>query len=451
MLASKPARSWWLMPVAAVLVVSALLAVPRLVSRQAPPAAGPELPVSLGRDSAASNDRVITSLQQRLKDNPEDYSSHINLANAYLQRVRETADPSLYTKADDLLSRAESLNPNDSALYTSRAALALARHDFAAALRDGQRAAVADPSNAAALGYVGDAQIELGRYEDAIRTYQAMVDRRPNFGSYARVAHARELYGDPEGAAEAMGMAIEAGSGVPENTAWAHVQRGNLYFLMGRLDDAASEYGVSLRALDGYALALAGQAQVSATRGDLPRAATLYERAFNRMPSPEYAILLGDVYAEMGEERKAREQYELVGAIHELQRANGVNTDMETALYLADHGVDLERSLSTARAAYEARPSIHAADALAWTLYKTGEYREAQRYATEALRLGTFDPTKLFHAGMIAKALGQEEKARQYLARALSRNPRFSVLYADQAAAALEELGGAPRAAEEGR
>jgi tetratricopeptide (TPR) repeat protein len=96
--------------------------------------------------------------------------------------------------------------------------------------------------------------------------------------------------------------------------------------------------------------------------------------------------------------------------------------------------------LQKARSAYDARPSIHAADVLAWTLYKTGDYAEAQPYASEALKLGTRDPLKLFHVGMISKALGQKEQAQEYLQQAVDLNPNFSLLYGDTAAAALDEL-----------
>jgi tetratricopeptide (TPR) repeat protein len=63
-----------------------------------------------------------------------------------------------------------------------------------------------------------------------------------------------------------------------------------------------------------------------------------------------------------------------------------------------------------------------------------GNYQEAQRYASEVLQLYTRDPLKLFHAGMIAKALGEKEQAREYLQQAIDLNPHFSLLYADEAA-----------------
>jgi tetratricopeptide (TPR) repeat protein len=277
-------------------------------------------------------------------------------------------------------------------------------------------------------------------YEEAIASYQEMVDRRPDFASFSRVAHARELYGDPEGAIEAMEFALQAGSGTPENVAWAHVQLGNLWFTSGELGEARKAYGLSTKTIDAYAPALAGRARVATARGDLDRAATLYRQAFNRMPLPEYAIALGDVYAAMGETDKAKQQYDLVGSMDKLLRKNGVDTDLEIALFNADHDIDLRSSLEKARAAYDARPSIHAADVLGWTLYKAGNYEEAQKYSSEALRLGTRDPLKLFHAGMIAKALGRDEQAREYLQRAIDLNPHFSLLYADEAADSLKTL-----------
>jgi tetratricopeptide (TPR) repeat protein len=399
-----------------------------------------QLPLDFRQSAGTSTDTLIGSLQERIRENPNDFDSHIGLADAYLQRVRETGDPTLYTKTEDLLDKASKLQGESPELFAARGSLALARHDFEAALGHGSRALALDPENARYHGIVGDAQIELGMYEEAIASYQEMVDRKPDFASFSRVAHARELYGDPEGAIEAMEFALQAGSGTPENVAWAHVQLGNLWFTSGKLGEAQKAYGLSTKTIDAYAPALAGRARVATARGDLEQAATLYKQAFNRMPLSEYAIALGDVYAAMDDLKKAEERYELVRNLDKLLRTNGVDTDLEIALFNADHGIDLRSSFEKARAAYDARPSIHAADTLSWTLYKVGNYQEAQRYASEALQLNTRDPLKLFHAGMIAKALGEKEQAREYLQQAIDLNPHFSLLYADEAADSLKTL-----------
>ena len=58
----------------------------------------------------------------------------------------------------------------------------------------------------------------------------------------------------------------------------------------------------------------------------------------------------------------------------------------------------------------------------------------------EALQLGTRDARLLFHAGMIYKAAGDPDRARDYLGQALALNPRFHPLQAETAARTLAEL-----------
>jgi tetratricopeptide (TPR) repeat protein len=431
---------WALIPVLAALVALAMLAMLAFMRGESPAERRARLPFDFRETAGTSTDNLVGSLQQQIRENPKDFEAHIKLANAYLQKVRETGDPTLYTKTEELLNEARKLQPQSPELFASRGTLSLARHDFTAALKYGTQALASDPQSARYHGIVGDAQIELGMYDEAIDSYQEMVNVRPDFAAFSRVAYARELYGDPEGAIEAMEFALKAGSGTPENVAWAHVQLGNLWFGSGELDEAEKAYDRSTKTVSAYAPALAGQAKVAAARGNLGLASKLYKLAFNRMPLPEYAIALGDVYAKMGEKEKAEAQYELVKSMDKLLRANGVNTDLEIALFYADHGMDLEASLEKARSAYKVRPSIHAADAVSWTLYKTGNSKEARKYSEEALKLGTRDPLKLFHAGMIAKSLGQKEQAREYLQQAIDLNPHFSLLYSGEAADALESL-----------
>src|ERR671912_1390247 len=315
---------WALIPVLAALATLATLALLR-GERSADQRV--ELPFDFRQTAGTSTDSLIGSLQEKIRDNPKDFDSHINLANTYLQKVRETGDPALYTRTEDLLNNARKLEAQSPQSFATRGSLDLARHDFAAALQNGTRALALDPENARYHGIVGDAQIEQGMYEEAINSYQEMVDRRPDFDSFSRVAYARELYGDPEGAIEAMEFALQAGSGTPENVAWARVQLGNLWFGSGDLKEAEKAYAISTENVNAYAPALAGQARVAAARGHLRSASRLYKQAFNRMPLPEYAIALGDVYAAMGNEEKAEGQYELVRSMDRLLRANGVNTD----------------------------------------------------------------------------------------------------------------------------
>jgi len=157
------------------------------------------------------------------------------------------------------------------------------------------------------------------------------------------------------------------------------------------------------------------------------------------MPTSEYVIALGNVYKASEQTVKANRHHARVRAIGDA-RANGMDVDMEIALFGADHDRNLLEALRCARQAFEARPSIYAADVSAWTLYKMGRYAEAYEMSRHALRLGTKDAMLFFHAGMICKQLSRWGKARDSLEQALAINPRFSLQYAEEAVHTLKDL-----------
>jgi tetratricopeptide (TPR) repeat protein len=402
--------------------------------------ASARLRAAADQQRTTKTEELIGSLQDRIYQAPTDADAHALLGAAYVQRARETGDPSYYTKAEAVLHKALKLDPQHVEALIGAGTLALGRHEFREALTLGEQARTLNPTIPRIYGVISDAQIELGLYDAAVGTIQTMVDLRPDLSSYSRVSYARELHGDVPGAIEAMQAAVAAGGPSIENTQWVRVQLGHLYFNRGDLATAEATYQRALAQLPDDVHALAGLARVHAARGEYATAIKLYTDVTQRMPLPEYVIALGDVYATHGDDQQAQHQYDLVKAIDTLSAANGVNTDLELALFFADHDIDLETSLSKARAAYAARPSIHAADVLAWTLYKTGSYTEAQHYAAEALALGTRDPLMLFHAGMIAHARGQHEQARAYLQQAMDLNPHFSLLHGERAVTTLKEL-----------
>lgn len=408
---------------------------------EAPPAVSTRTSAALFGPTGGGKalDRTIASLQERLRANPDDWRSHADLGLAYLQKGRLTADPSWYTKADGVLVRSLSLNKGENShAVLGMGVLSLARHDFAEALAWGRQARSLDSYDAEARGVIGDALVELGRYPEAIQAFQEMIDLRPDLSSYARVSYARELHGDISGAIGAMTEAQAASGGAPEDAAWVASQLGDLYLSADRVARAEREYRRGAYLAPDYVLPQVGLAKVAAIRGDIERATEKLAGVVDRYPAPEFVILLGDLYGAAGRNDEADAQYELVRAMQQLYRDNGVNTDLEVALFNADHGVDLVAALEGARDEYRRRQSIHAADALAWTLYRSGRYREAARYSRESLRLGTRDPLLHFHAGMIAFRLGDRAGAERHLSAALAINLNFSFLHRDVAERTLE-------------
>ena len=130
-----------------------------------------------------------------------------------------------------------------------------------------------------------------------------------------------------------------------------------------------------------------------------------------RLPLPEYAIALGETEQAAGRLAAAKRDYALVGAEVKLLHANGVNTDVDLALFEANHGSSA-RAVSFGRRAWQQAPSVRSADAYAWALYRAGRIGPATRFSEQAMRLGSRDPSFLYHAGMIARARRAKPRRR---------------------------------------
>jgi tetratricopeptide (TPR) repeat protein len=402
----------------------------------AEPAAAPAVAVesSTGRletgFAAGDTASLVRSLHETLRVAPDDAPSYTLLGLAYQQRARETGNPSFYSNSDRALRRSLALRPGDAGTLSALGSLALARHDFRGALELGRRTVRLAPYTARHYGVLGDALIELGRYEQAFRAFDRMAALKPSLAAYARISYARELLGRTRPAERAMLLALDAAAGQPEPTAWTRTQLGKLYFSTGRVRPAAAQYRAALRASPGYPYALEALAVTEAAQGRGARAVELARRAAETMPLPQLVATLGDLLRRAGRHDEAREQYRLIGAIERLLRTNGVRTDLETALFNVDHGLRLGESLATARRAHRERPSIEADDVLAWALARNGHCGEALRYSKRALRLGTRDAPKFFHRGMIELCLGHHVAARAWFSRAVATNPHFSLTWA---------------------
>jgi tetratricopeptide (TPR) repeat protein len=359
-----------------------------------------------------------------------DAKSLTQLGLGYQQRMRETADSSYLLRAQHVLRKAVRLAPDDPDAVGALGSLALSQHRFREALALGRRAQRLAPATARHLGVVGDALVELGRYDEAFATFDRMIGLKPSLSSYARVSYARELLGRPDDAIEAMELALDAAGAQAEPRAWTNVELGKLHLGQGRLAPAERHFRAALHAFPGYVFALEALARVEAARGRHEQAIALARRAVDAVPLPQFVATLGDLLRVSGRGREAREQYSVIGAIERLQGANGVRTDLETALFDVDHGLRLSDALDRARRAHRERPSIEADDVLAWALARNGQCAEALRFSKRALRLGTRDAPKVFHRGMAERCLGRDEAARSSFRRALELNPHFSLVWA---------------------
>ena len=387
----------------------------------------------------------IEQLQEQLQVGGENPSLLTDLGVAYLNRARATADPSWYSKAADALQRAQTLAPDDARTLTGAGLLALARHDFGSALALGQHAHTLEPASPDALGVIVDAQVELGRYDEAAASAQEMVDRRPSLASLSRVSYVRELRGDTPGALAAMTQAAAAGSGSSTDTAYVRTLIGDLHLNAGDLDLAEASYRRTLADVPDYGMAQYGLARVLAARGDPDGATRIMTPLVARLPFSAWVAFLGDVDAARGSGADAARQYELVRTIETLNRSNGINGDLELARFEADHardpGADAAGAVALARAALAERPTVYAEDVLGWALRQADDAAAALPHARSAVRLGTADALLWYHLAAAEADLGMSAQAADDLAHAFAVNRHVTVRDLPAAQALAHRLG----------
>lgn len=386
----------------------------------------------------ASTEEQVVALQAAVRTAAPADRPYTPLGLAYLQRARETADVAFYARAEDALRRAGRADARDADAVVGLATLALARHDFREALGHARRARALQPDAVAPFPVLVDALVELGRYDEAGRALQQLVDRKPSLPAYARVSYFRELHGDRGSAAEALRLAVSA-AGAPEAVAYVQGLLGDLERQRGRRRAAAVAYRAALVSVPGHGPSELGAAKLDLASGREARGLRRLRALVERLPLPPHAIALAEAELAAGNRARGRDALELVRVQQQLLNTAGVDTDVELAIFEADHG-SAARAVALARRGWASAPSVRSAEALGWALARAGRPNEGLRFARRSLALGWQDPLVLAHAGLVAKAAGERAEARRLLRRALAGEPDFHPLLAPRARRALEDL-----------
>lgn len=412
------------------------LAVGRFVFFSAPAPTAAPVP------QAATLEATVAALERTVEANPADLKAWQRLGLAYTDRAIAVGDPAFYDLAGNAFERADELQPDAPDTLIGRGKLALSLHEFDHALELGEQALVERPRNAPTLGVIVDAQVELGRYDEAAATLQQMLDVRPDVQALARASYLRELHGDLGGAGLAMRQAGAASSQSPLDQATVATLEGDLQLRAGDIDSAEASFERALALAPNLPLAVAGQGRVLTARGDVNGAVDVLSEAVERQPVPALAVLHADLLRLAGREDEAADADQVIRAVAALQRSAGQIVDLEAARFEADRGQDPAGAVALARRAFDARPdNVFTADALGWALYRAGDIQGAVPHMESAVRLGTADPGLRVRAAAVFDAAGQPERARQQLEAAFTMAPWTALPERDDAAALAERLG----------
>ena len=388
----------------------------------------------------ANTEEKLAELQRAVAATPDDPQLLASIGNLLYQRGRESGDAGFFEEAERSFRAALALDPRSVEAITGLATLALSDHRFADGLALARRAHRVAPAAVAPYPALVDGLIETGRYPAAARALDRFATVRPGLAAYSRISYFRELHGDLDGAAQALRLAIAAGSGTAEGAAYVRVLLANLNAQRGRSGAAAAGYREALAIDPASRAAELGLAHLAARRGDLDAAIERMRAALSDPASPDALAELGELEEAAGRTRAAERHYAAAARIERDGIAGGAGADGAVVRFFATHG-DARFAVELGRRAWRTAPSVTSADAYSWALFRAGNVDAAARFSAEAMRLGSVDPLFLYHAGMIARAAGDLPRARELLGRLLRRSPDFSPLYAPRAERALRSLG----------
>lgn len=383
---------------------------------------------------------AIGGLMAEIRAKPDDNKPKLLLAQAYMQEARVTGDHPYYDMAAmQLLNGILKKEPKNFEALCCKASLCLTQHHFSEGLAVAQQAVEINPHNAFVYGLLCDANVELGRYDEAVKMADKMNQVRPDLRSYSRVSYLREIYGDYPGAIEAMDMAAKAGYPGLEQTGWARTTLGHLYENTGDLIKAENQYRQTLQERPFYAYALAGLGRVEKARQNYPAAIEYFRKARATVKDYAFADELTDLYRLNHEPAKATQMAkEAISMLAEDAKEADENEEMghyadrELAYaYLKTN--ELDKALAHAKLEYDRRPdNIDVNETRAWVHYKRGEYKDAQTYMAKARRTRSQNPTLLCRAGLIATKNGNAAEGQALIRKALSTNPYLSMDLADE-------------------
>lgn len=401
-------------------------------------------PVSLLQQTSSSNKTdndsaaEITRAQQEVAAHPENADAYTSLALTLVEHAKQTQNSAMYARADLAIDQALQIAPRNFEGEKARVVVALGRHDFARARDLATSLNKREPDDIAVYGFLVDANMAIGNYDEAENAAQWMLNLRPgNIPALIRTAELRDVFGDHEGAIEVLRLILDstiASDG--ENRAWAFSQIGRLDIEEGKLDTAegALKQAVSL-APDG-ADCLRMMARLRLAQKLPAGAADLLRSSYKAAPRVETLYELGNALEAAGRKNEATQTFDDFEQKALAEAANPDNANHALVFYYADHARKPGEALRIARIEAARLHDVHTLDALAWAFYVNGQYTEARQQMDLVLKVGAREAPVFYHAGRIAAKLGDSAQAAHHFRMAADLNSTKS----NEAAQALAEL-----------
>jgi tetratricopeptide (TPR) repeat protein len=270
-----------------------------------------------------------------------------------------------------------------------------------------------------------DLDFQHGRYQMAENGYIEVLQRERSWGALARLAHLRSKMGDVPGADALYEEAQDQLTAKEMRAyAWLVVQRGFLHFARGRHDAAELHYRRADAAYPGYWLVEEHIAELLGAEGRYEEAVEILERIVSNSHRPDLEQAIGELCDLAAREKPADywKQRALAAYLQSARRGE-VHFYHHLVDYYTDVVEDGAKAIKWAHKDLRLRENFATQAALAWSLYRDGQFGDAVRWIDRALASGVVDARLYFWAGEIYRAAGKEVEGRELRQRAITRNP----------------------------
>jgi tetratricopeptide (TPR) repeat protein len=373
-------------------------------------------------------DLDIEFYKQRADRDPTGATDLARLAGLYLQRSRETGDPSDALRAESAArhSLRHRESRNDAASQVLSASL-LAQHRFDDALAIARSLRERNPDVPSLRAAVGEIQMELGQYDSARVTFDGLSKSVRDLSVAPRLARWAEIEGRTGEARWLMRSALKTALATPhlprEQVAWFWLRNGDLDLRSGKYAQADSEFRAGLAAHPGDYRLLAARAKLAAARREWRDVIAAGEEAIATSLDPATLGVLSDACAAIGDTAKSNE-YARALDVAVLKQPGAYHRAW--SLFLLDHHRHVTTVYRKVLVELRTRRDIYGYDLLAWALHAQGRNAEAEVAMARALAQGTRDAQLFHHAAVIEQTLGNRAASTELLARARALEPAIT-------------------------
>ena len=303
-------------------------------------------------------------------------------------------------QASTELAKLQKDYPNAAPVLNLVAARELAASRLESARANYTKALAISPDNLEALEGLSGIDIRTNRKKEAVDRIEAVLKRAtPSASLYVLAARVYEGAGMYARTEELLKLAIEKD---PAQLG-AYMKLGQFYVSQKRLADARDQY------------------QTLVTRN--PRSVPMN-------------TMLGMLMEAQGDLPSAEKQYVQTLAV-DAEAAVAANN---LAWIYVSSNRNVDKGLELAQIAVRKLPDVpQVTDTLGWAYYKKAMYSQAVRYLETSVAKDASDPTTHYHLGMAYSQVGEFEKAKKALQKALSMSQSFDG--ADEARKTLASLG----------